>query len=649
MIFTRLDIIFMSGAATAFASLDPTDLPMDPTALDIWILRDQNIILSTHITSEESINLQFQGFIANILNTFAQTITIKAMPYHQALVLKNKQFIFERMDSSNKYAATSNKRLSQIATLFSQIVKQELSFMSQLQSFTQMLIDANIFTTQPPVQLTTPAVRRKRSFSKSDLFDVNCHNCIEKMSNDSNQTLPSNRSKRNIFDIFTPYSINNMGVTANENYQRVNRNFANVHITEKKLTHAQNQLHVNFVALDAKEKALLQKELFLELRSLRSTHYSDFLFDLKEILKSNHLDKSYSIIFELLRNEDFCFESRCYTLPIFSVLPDNVIQISVEMSTQKLSRAEFITCTILPNSRTSIYSNQLAILKDNKLHFKLDNLPSISFLQLKDPEIDSQTRSISAEDMLENIFYPIYSNEKVSLQCISPMHINIDGQARYCDQNSLEFGPFPREVKIDGKTVLSMHIPSHFSQKMAWVNDDFLSVTSYRDKNSTLDPFVRDMIGFFEKATPVHYSLMATTFVVVIVLAILCCCSIYMGCPSLLANLLCCCTNRCSLKQRVQNRIDYCNSSRPPPIVAYSTSRDQPIIRVNHDQDSETAIMLRPIHPANQPIVKVQTQQVPLNPNLCALGFLGCTCARDQTQCLGPRGRPPDYGFINKN
>jgi hypothetical protein len=634
----------MSGAATAFASLDPNDLPMDPTALDIWILRDQNIILSTHITSEESINLQFQGFIGNILTTFAQVITIETMPFHQALVLKDKQFVFERMDSSNKYAAKTNKRLSQIATLFSQIVKQEISFMSQLQAFTQMLINANIFTTQPPVQSTIPDVRRKRSFSKSDLLDVNCHNCIEKMSNDSNQTLPSNRTKRNIFDIFTPYSVNNLGVTANQNYQLVNRNFANVHITEKKLTHAQNQLHDNFVSLDAKEKALLQKELFLELRSLRSTHYSDFLFDLKEILKTNHLDKSYAIIFELLRNEDFCFESRCYTLPIFSVLPANIIQISVEMSSQKLSRAEFISCTILPNSRTSVYSNQLAILKNDKLHFKLDNLPSISFLQLKDPEIDAQTRPISAEDMMENIFYPIYSNEKVSLQCISPMHIDIDGQVKYCDQNSLEFGPFPQVVKIDGKTVLSMHIPSHFSQKMAWVNDDFLSVTSYKDKNSTLDPFVRDVIGFFEKATPVHYSLMATTFVVIVVLTILCCCSVYMGCPSLLANLLCCCTNRCSLKQRVQNRVDYCNNSRPQPIVTYSTSRDQPIVRVNQDQDTETAIMLRPVHPENRPIVKVQTPQVPLSPNFCALGYLGCTCARGETQCLGPRGLPPDYG-----
>ena len=194
-----------------------------------------------------------------------------------------------------------------------------------------------------------------------------------------------------------------------------------------------------------------------------------------------------------------------------------------------------------------------------------------------------------------------------------------------------------------------MHIPSHFSQKMAWVNDDFLSTTSYKDKNSTLDPFVRDMIGFFEKATPVHYSLMATTFVVVIVLLILCCCLVYMNCPSLLANLLCCCTNRCSFKQRVQNRIDYCHNSRPQPIVAYSTSRDQSIIRVNSDQNSEAATMLQPLHPDMQPIAKAHIEQVPLNPDLCVFGYLICTCARDKTQCLGPRGRPPDYGFVFRN
>ena len=46
------------------------------------------------------------------------------------------------------------------------------------------------------------------------------------------------RTKRNIFDIFTPYSINDLGATANENYKLVNQNFKNVHITEEKLSHA---------------------------------------------------------------------------------------------------------------------------------------------------------------------------------------------------------------------------------------------------------------------------------------------------------------------------------------------------------------------------------------------------------------------------
>jgi hypothetical protein len=643
----------MSGSAAAFSSLDPNNLPTDPTSLDIWILRDQNIILSTHIISETSMNLKFAGFIKNILTTFGQVITIETQPFHQALVLRDKSFMFERMDSNIKYAAKTNKRVSQIATLFQQIVTQELSFLSQLQAFTKMLIDANIFTTQPSVQSITPGVkRRKRSIAQFNLSNESCHNCVEKMSNGFHKILQSTRNKRNIFDIFTPYSVNELGATANQNYQLVNRNFANVHITEKKLTHAQNQLHENFVSLDAKEKALLQKELYLELRSLRSTHYSDFLFDLKEILKTNHLDKSYAIIFELLRNEEFCFESRCYSLPIFSVLEDNVIQITVEMSSQQLSKAEYISCTILPNARTSAYSHQLAILKNDKLHFKSDELPSISFLQLKDPKIDAQTRPISPEDMMEDIFYPIYSNEKVSLQCILPKHVEIDGEMRYCDQNSLEFGPFPKEVRVSGVTVLSMHIPSHFSQKLAWVNEDFSSIMTFKEKNSTVTPFVRDVIGFFETAQPVHYSLMATTCLVLLVLTILCCCAIYMNCPSLLAKLLCCCNNRCDFKQRVRNRVEYCENAQLPPTVANSRSRDQPVSGPSQDPDIETSFMLDQINPESQtmdqvrPIIKHQAPSVGLHSSHCARGYRGCSCLRDKYQCYGPQGQPPAYGQL---
>jgi hypothetical protein len=110
---------------------------------------------------------------------------------------------------------------------------------------------------------------------------------------------------------------------------------------------------------------------------------------------------------------------------------------------QTLSKAEYVSCTILANQQTSIYSHQLAILRDNKLHFQMDSLPSVTLTQLKEPEIDARTRLISAKDELAQIFYPIYMNERVSLQCLAPKHIEIDGEARYCDQNSLQFGPFP--------------------------------------------------------------------------------------------------------------------------------------------------------------------------------------------------------------
>ena len=82
---------------------------------------------------------------------------------------------------------------------------------------------------------------------------------------------------------------------------------------------------------------LFRKELYLELRTLKSTVYSDFIFDLQEILKTNALDQSYVIVFELLRNIEYCFESKCYSLPIFSILENNVIQITVQAMSQTLS------------------------------------------------------------------------------------------------------------------------------------------------------------------------------------------------------------------------------------------------------------------------------------------------------------------------
>jgi hypothetical protein len=140
-------------------------------------------------------------------------------------------------------------------------------------------------------------------------------------------------------------------------------------------------------------------------------------------------------------------------------------------------------------------------------------------------------------------------------------------------------------------------------------------------------------------------------------LAILCCCSVYMSCPSLLVKLLCCCNNRCNLKQRVQNRVEYCENVRQQPTVTFSMSRDQPVSGASQDPNIETSFMLRPKHPEHQimqqvqPNIANQAPQATLHSSLCALGYRGCSCLRDKQECSGPQGPqgpPPAYGQLSK-
>jgi hypothetical protein len=320
------------------------------------------------------------------------------------------------MDGPETNLAKKTKKLTQIATLFEQIISQEISFLDQLTSFTKMLQDAKIFTTTMPSDQPTESLKPKRSLSQFDKFVLGNY----QESNNEDMIVPPSRierTKRNIFDIFTPYSINDLGNTASQNYKLVNRNFKEIHITEEKLSHAQSALHAQYDSLNRQEMTLFRKELYLELRTLKATFYADFIFDLQEILKTNSLDQNYVIVFELLRSIEYCFQIKCYSLPIFSIQKDNSIQITVQSMTQTLSKAEYVSCTVLANQRTSIYSHQLAIFREGKLHFQLDSLPSLTLLQLKQPEIDTITRLISPEDKLAEFFYPIYKNERVSLQC----------------------------------------------------------------------------------------------------------------------------------------------------------------------------------------------------------------------------------------
>ena len=162
----------------------------------------------------------------------------------------------------------------------------------------------------------------------------------------------------------------------------------------------------------------------------------------------------------------------------------NTIQITVQKSVQSLARAMYISCTILNNRRTSIFSHQIALIKDNTLHFQEDKLPSLNLSELIHPNIDKVSRPISKSDLLADIFYPVYSGQKVSLQCISAQFVTIDNVKRYCDSNSLHFIDFPKQIMAGNVTILAAHIPLHFSSRLDFMNTDFRSVSLFRKQIS---------------------------------------------------------------------------------------------------------------------------------------------------------------------
>ena len=356
--------------------------------------------------------------------------------------------------------------------------------------------------------------------------------------------------------------------------------------------------------------------------------------------------------------------------PVFSILENNIIQISVHVQSQSLSKAEYISCTVLPNKRTSVYSHQLAILKDDKLHFQLESLPSVTLTQLKQPEIDARTRVIQDTDLMGGIFYPIYQNERVSLQCLTPLNIEVDQENRYCDSHSLQFGNFPKNIKVAGKTVLKIKIPHHFSMRLAYMVEDFGKVTLFKEVNPSGDPFGQQIITFFEQAEPIHYSVFFLALACISVIILLVCCSLYFSCPKILLSMLCCFKETCKAKERVQTRIHLLARARSLAGSNYRVhepTEDRqvtqellalPIDRIIPDnQFSETSFtQLEP----SQPGARLSQEQVvkytlaPGQPGssaqgnpACRSGFLGCFCTQEPFgSCRGKimdRPPPPEY------
>ena len=108
----------MASSAFPFALLDPTDLPSSDVAIDVWVIRKQDVILTQHYQRDAGLNWQFTKFITDLETRFQQTISVQKQDFNQVLVLRNQIFSFVNFDSNDMYLCKNTTHLAHLPLFF---------------------------------------------------------------------------------------------------------------------------------------------------------------------------------------------------------------------------------------------------------------------------------------------------------------------------------------------------------------------------------------------------------------------------------------------------------------------------------------------------------------------------------------------------
>jgi hypothetical protein len=309
----------------------------------------------------------------------------------------------------------------------------------------------------------------------------------------------------------------------------------------------------------------------------------------------------------------------------------------------------------------------MAIFENDRLHFKKEGLASVSFSDLKRPNIDSLSRPIHAEDKLVNLFYPIYNGRKVSLQCLNPIAIIVDGENEWCNDISLQFIPFPQTITVNGKTILSVHLPQHFSMKMAEITHDFEIMSQFQPLNNTAPGLVQEVVSYFEVAQTIHWSLLTLALVSSVCIILLICFCSYLKCPHIISKIFTCCwdANCClltCLSQRIRDRevirAHISNDMQEESVQMLNMSNLQPVPQIENVSLNQSKTVFLPSAPnvsvdtavshnmsqdANivPPLAASQPFIQPVYQSHCRHGYVSCFCLNGNRPCSGPVRQPP--------
>ena len=110
---TRLSLAFITASSFDFKAYKPNNLPLTSQSVDVWLLRDQEILITKSTINDQMVNMFFPGFTATVLRTFGQTVVPTKQPYNQGLVLEAGIFKFVNMNTPTIYEVTNTVEMSQ--------------------------------------------------------------------------------------------------------------------------------------------------------------------------------------------------------------------------------------------------------------------------------------------------------------------------------------------------------------------------------------------------------------------------------------------------------------------------------------------------------------------------------------------------------
>ena len=110
--------------------------------------------------------------------------------------------------------------------------------------------------------------------------------------------------------------------------------------------------------------------------------------------------------------------------------------------------------------------------------------------------------------------------------------------------------------------MLAAHVSHHFSSKLDFMNQDFRSISAFKETKLNDQSLQTDIVHLFHSATPIHYSFAAVAACLLIAGFILMCCGTYFKFPKALEFLTKCCSNRCFVRRHTLARISNLHQRR---------------------------------------------------------------------------------------